>query len=77
MKSSQIALSAFVATSLVSAPVVASAAPVQASRAGSAVEGEALAAGMGPAWLVAALIAAVLITVVVSDGDDEDSPVSP
>ena len=76
MKSSQVGLSAFVATSLIAAPVAAAAAPVDGTRSSAAVEGEALGGGMGPAWLIAALIAAALITVVVSDGD-EDRPVSP
>jgi len=76
MKSSQVALSAFLAASLVTGPVAAIAAPANASRSSSAVDGEGLSGGMGPAWLIAALIAGLVITVVVSD-DDEDAPVSP
>lgn len=76
MKSSHVALSAFAATSLIAAPVAATAAPADGTRSSAAVEGESLAGGIGPAWLIAALIAAAVITVVVTDGD-EDVPVSP
>lgn len=72
MKLSHAALSALLATSLIAAP--AAAAPFEA-RSGAAVEGEHLAGGMGPAWLVAAVLLVALGIVVLSD-DDED-PVSP
>ena len=76
MKSNQAMLSAFIAASLISTPDAASAAAGEASRAGAAVEGEQLAGGMGPAWLVAAILAVLAGVIVVTDDDDEQ-PVSP
>lgn len=75
MKLSQAALPAFLATSLILAPVAASAAPLEGARSSATVEGERLSGGMGPAWLVAALLVVALGIVVLSD-DDED-PASP
>lgn len=63
--------------SLLAAPVAGSAAPVAAERAGAPVEGEQLASGLGPAWLVAAAFVAVLGILVFSDGDGDEDPVSP
>ena len=48
----------------------------ESTRAGAAVEGEQLAGGMGPAWLVAAILAVLAGVIVVTDDDDEQ-PVSP
>lgn len=75
MKLSQAALPAFLAASLIFAPVATHAAPPEASRSSATVEGEHLSGGMGPAWLVAVALVAALGIVVLSD-DDED-PVSP
>jgi len=75
MRLSQAALPAFLATSLILAPVAASAEPLEAARSPATVEGEHLSGGMGPAWLVAAILVVALGIVVLSD-DDED-PVSP
>lgn len=75
MKLHRASLSALLATSLMAAPLAASAASVAADRIGTPVEGEQLASGLGPAWVVAAVFVAVL-GILVFSGDDED-PVSP
>ena len=69
------AVTALAAISLVSAPVVAQAAPasVEQARVGSEVEGESLRGGL--LLPLAALIAAILAIILVTDGGDE--PVSP
>jgi hypothetical protein len=69
------AVTALAAISLVSAPVVAQAAPaaVEQARAGSEVEGESLRGGL---FLpLAALVAAILAVILLTDSGDE--PVSP
>ena len=77
MKPSQAILFAAVGASLIGAPISATAATAQSARAGATIEGEQLAGGMAPAWLIAALLAVVVGVVVVTDDDDEDRPVSP
>lgn len=75
MKLRRASLSTLVASSLLAAPVVASAAPVATDRSGSPVEGESLTGGLGAAWLVAAILVASLGILIFSD--DEDEAVSP
>lgn len=72
------ALAALVATSLVSAPLVAQAASasVQNARSGSDVEGEELI-GLGLIPLLALAAVAVTVVAVAADDDDEDLPTSP
>jgi hypothetical protein len=69
------AITALAALSLISAPVVAQAAPANAeqARAGSELEGESLRGGffLPLAVLIAAILAVILVT------DDGEEPVSP
>ena len=69
------AITALTAISLISAPVVAQASPadLQQGRVGSQVEGESLGGGL--ILPLAALIAAILFIVLVTD--DSNEPVSP
>lgn len=76
MKLHRAPLFTLLATALVAAPVAASAAPVAIERSSAAVDGEQLATGLGPAWIVAAAMVAVLGILVFSDDDDEEA-VSP
>ena len=66
---------ALVGASLIASPVVASAAPVIAERAGATVEGEQLG-GLGFGWIIAALVAIGVAVIIISD-EDETDPVSP
>ena len=75
MTSRRVVPRALVALSLVSAPVASSAAAVEGSRIGTAVEGEQLG-GHPLAWAMAALIAVVTGILIFNDDDDE-APVSP
>jgi hypothetical protein len=74
MKILNAALSGFVASSLIAAPIAAQAAPV-ADRSASAVKGDQLA-GLGWGWIFAVLVAIGVILIVVSDSD-ETAPHSP
>lgn len=66
-------LSALLAASLVSVPAAAKAVTVEGARGGAPVAGEQLAGGFGPAWLVAAVLVAVLGIMVFSDDDERPS----
>lgn len=68
-------LASILTVSLASAPIAARAAPV-ADRSSAPVDGERLAGGMVPLWLIAAVLVAGLGILIISD-DDEDEPVSP
>jgi hypothetical protein len=72
------ALAALVATSLVSAPVIAqaAAATVQNARDGSDVEGDSLI-GIGLIPLLGILAAVAAVVAVAADDDDDDQPTSP
>ena len=74
MRLSRVLTSAAVATSLISAPVVAQAAV--ADRIGAEAEGEAIA---GNSWFVipAVLLVAIILAVLHFDDDDDDLPNSP
>jgi hypothetical protein len=74
MKLRQIALSAFLASSLVASPVAAHAAPVEGSRSASSVEGEQLNKKVG--WGIAVAVVIAVIAILLSD-NDEKIPVSP
>jgi hypothetical protein len=69
------AITAMAVMSLISAPLVAQAAPapIEQTRVGSEVEGESLRGGifLPLAFLIAAILAVILLT------DDGDRPVSP
>lgn len=64
-------LSALLAASLTAAPMTAHAASAAVERGSTNVQGERLAEGLAPAWLMAALLVAVLGIVVFSDDDEE------
>ena len=73
MKLGKVVASALVASSLISAPVVAQAAPLD--RTASAVEGENLG-GWGLGLPLAVIIAILAIIIAISD-NDENRPFSP
>jgi hypothetical protein len=77
MKIARSLLSAVVATSLLAAPSVASAAPadVEQTRAGAPIEGEEIRGRGGVFLPLAFLVAAILAVLLLTDGGDQ--PVSP
>jgi len=76
MKLRDITLSALVATSLVAAPVMASAAPVEMSRSAATAEGEELGGRMGLGLPIAVAVLVAVFLIWLSD-NDENPPVSP
>lgn len=75
MKLGQVTLSALIASTLIAAPVAANAAPLPVARTSTSVEGEQLR-GAGFGLVIAAIIAALVVLIAVSD-EDEDLPRSP
>lgn len=72
----KVALS-FAATSLIAAPVVASAAPaVNGARALAAVDGESELEGSS--WIIAIIaLAAIVGGIIIASDNDDDAPTSP
>ena len=76
MKIVNATLSAFVASSLIAAPIAARAADAATARSASAVQGERLGGHWGWGWIFAVLIVIGVIAIIASDSD-ENLPHSP